>query len=94
MNSKLVELLVRGSTPRLRRNIVLTAAASGVASAAILAVINAAAHAVEVDNLNFRYFAMFGVALVLYIYCLRYTFDRTTRTLEDILEQTRNRIAD
>ncbi len=94
MNSKLIELLVRGSTPQLRRNVVFTAAVSGVASAAILAIINAAAHAVEVGNLNFRYFAMFGVAIVMYIYCLRYTFDRTTRTLEDILDHTRNRIAD
>ena len=57
MNSKLIELLVRGSTPQLRRNVVFTAAVSGVASAAILAIINAAAHAVEVSNLNFRYFA-------------------------------------
>jgi putative ATP-binding cassette transporter len=94
MKSKLVELLIRGSTPELRRNIIVTDAMSGVASAAILAIINAAAHSVEVGDLNFRYFAMFVIVIATYIYCLRYTFDRTTRTLEKILDGTRNRIAD
>jgi putative ATP-binding cassette transporter len=94
MDSKLINLLLRETTPQLRRNVVFTAVVSGLASTAILAVINAASQSAEYGNLNFRYLIMFAIAMATYAYCLRYTFDRTTRTFEALLDATRRRISD
>jgi putative ATP-binding cassette transporter len=94
MDSRLVELIRRETSPQLRRNVVLTATFSGIASTAILAIINSAAQSSEYGNPNFRHFVMFVMAITAYIYCLRYTFDRTTRAFENILDSTRSRISD
>jgi putative ATP-binding cassette transporter len=94
MNSKLVELLRRETTPQLRRNVVLMSTLSGVASAAILAVINAASQHAEYGNPDFRYLFMFVMAIAMYVFSLRYTFNSTTRAFETILDKTRRRISD
>jgi len=94
MNSKLIDLLRQETTPQLRRNVVFTAALSGLASTSILIIINAASQSAEYGNLNFRYFIMFAMAIATYAFCLRYTFDRTTRTFETLLDTTRCRISD
>lgn len=86
--------LVRKESTSLRRDILIAAALSGMASAAVLAIINAAARSASYDKLNFRYFMMFIIAMVLYVICLRYTFDRTTAIFENIIEKIRTRISD
>jgi putative ATP-binding cassette transporter len=92
MDSKLLDLIREGTTPKLRRRVVLTAVTSGIASVAVLAIINAASHSSEYGTPLFRYFAMFASVIAAYVYCLRYTFDTTTRIFEDILDKTRRRI--
>jgi len=94
MESRLWDLIREGTTPKLRRKVMLTAVTSGIASVAVLAIINAASHSSEYGTPHFRYFAMFATAIGAYVYCLRYTFDSTTRTFEDILDKTRRRITD
>src|SRR5215831_18467770 len=90
---QLLELLRKESTS-LRRDIVLAASLSGLSSAAVLAIINDAARTASSSSLNLRYLVMFVIAVSLYIVCLRYTFDSTTRLLENIIENIRTRIAD
>src|SRR5438034_6944669 len=81
---QILELLRKESTS-LRRDILLAASLSGLSSAAILAIINDAARTASYNSLNLRYLAMFVIAVSLYIVCLRYTFDSTTRLLESII---------
>lgn len=69
-------------------------AISGLANAAILAIINAAAQTASYDTLNFRYLLMFVVVISLYIFCLRYTMEKTVVIFEDVLKSVRDRIAD
>lgn len=90
---EILNLLNRESTGS-RRDILIAASISGLSSAAVLAIINEAAKTASYESLNFRFFAMFLTALILYTVCLRYTFDRTTRIFESIIEKIRSRISD
>jgi putative ATP-binding cassette transporter len=86
--------LVKQESASFRRDILVTASLSGLASAAVLAIINDASQTASYEGLNFRYLLMFVIAVTLYVICLRYTFDRTTKIFESIIENIRTRISD
>lgn len=86
--------LVRKESTSSLRNILVAASLSGLSSAITLAIINKASQTASYDNLNFRYLVMFLLTVSLYVICLRYSFDRTTRIFENILERLRTRISD
>jgi putative ATP-binding cassette transporter len=90
---RLVELVVKESEGR-RRAIIATAAISGMANAAILAIINQAAQSASYDNLNFRYLMMFILAMVLYILCQRLTTKDMVRITTGLVQTMRIRLAD
>lgn len=88
---KLFELLKRESTG-LGNEIFIATAISGFANAGILAVINKASQSGGGSIANFRYLMLFGVVFLLYIYCLRYTFHRTSLIYEKVIHNIRNRL--
>jgi putative ATP-binding cassette transporter len=84
--------LVKRESEGMRRRIIITTAVSGLASAAILAVINQAAQTASHDTWNVRYFLMFVVAMTLYILCLRYSSREMNRVMIDVVHRIRLRI--
>ncbi len=75
-----------------RRAFVAMAAISGLANAALLAIINAAAQADANDEIKTRYLFLFAVALVLFVIAQRHIFDRGTAIFEELVERLRARL--
>lgn len=76
------------------RKLLLMTAASGTANAAILAVINASVDVIGKSGPNWRHFALFGLALLLFVYSLCYVLYESTRISEEAIRRVRVRLAD
>lgn len=77
-----------------RREIITTTAISGLANAAIVAIIGTAAQSTTYENPNLRYMLMFCVALLLYIICQRYSARRMVRITTRVGQTLRVRVVD
>ena len=86
--------LVKRESAGVRRKIIITAAVSGFANAAILAIVNQAAQSASYNATSLRYFLMFVVAMALYIVCLRVSSREMSRVMVDVVHRIRVRIAD
>ncbi|HEX8169602.1 MAG TPA: cyclic peptide export ABC transporter [Thermoanaerobaculia bacterium] len=84
--------LVRDESGGRAPRILALAAVSGLANAAILAIVNRAAFAAGQPGGSARYFLLFAVAAVLYVVTLNATFQSTTRIIETSIERLRMRI--
>ncbi|HPQ17237.1 MAG TPA: hypothetical protein PLP04_18550, partial [Bryobacteraceae bacterium] len=69
-------------THALDRKLLVMTAASGTANAAILAVINASVDVIGKTGPDWRHFSLFGIALALFVYSLRYVLYESTRISE------------
>ena len=69
-------------------------AASGVANALILAVINAAVAAQQKGGPTGRYFVLFLLTVGLFVYSLRYMLYESSRIAEEAIRSVRERLAD
>ncbi len=78
----------------LDRKLLLMTAASGTANAAILAVINASVDVTGKGGPDWRHFTLFGLALLLFVYSLRYVLYESTRISEEAIRRVRVRLAD
>ena len=86
--------LVTRESEGARQKIVITTAVSGIANAAILAIINQAAKTATHNTLNLRYFLMFIVAMALYIIGLRFSSREMNRIMIDLVHRMRLRVTD
>jgi putative ATP-binding cassette transporter len=89
----LIELVARESEG-VRRQIIVTTAVSGLANAAILAIINAAAQSASYESINLRYLLMFIVAMALYVMCQRSSSRQMIRVTTESVQRIRVRLAD
>lgn len=85
---RLTELLFHDTRTSLKR-LGLMAVIAGAASAAILAIVNAAAQAPGETGGQAHYVALFGLALVAYVFSQKYVLVVTTDEVERIVDQRR-----
>ncbi len=85
--------LVRKESGRQQRDILITSSISGIANASVLAIINVASQQIGDEGASLRYLLMFVVAIFLYVYCLRFTFNRMTEIFENVVRHIRQRLA-
>lgn len=83
--------LIRRESDGLRWDVFVAAVISGIANAAVLAVINASTQVPKGQNPD-RYLVLFVIVILLYIVCFRYTFRRVSHTFEQMLHRIRLRI--
>ncbi|MGB8600600.1 MAG: hypothetical protein WCD42_00205, partial [Rhizomicrobium sp.] len=69
-------------------------AASGIANAMNLAVINAAVESMQKGGPSWQHFLWFGLSLALFVYSLRYVLYESTRIAETAICSVRVRLAD
>jgi len=86
--------LVRTESAGVRREILVTTAVSGIANAAIIAIIAQASQSAGYDDVQLRYLLMFIVAMVLYIMCLRYSSKKMIRIMTQLVQKLRVRLVD
>lgn len=77
-----------------RREIVIATGVSGLANAAIVAIIGEAAQTAAYDNLNLRYLLLFILAMTLYIIGQRYSASRMVRITTHLGQTLRVRVVD
>lgn len=87
----ILDLLKRESTS-IPKDVYVAVALSGFANAGVLATINAAADSVTTKESVIKLLALFIVALVLYVYCLKYAFRTTNIIFEGVLHRMRKRL--
>lgn len=87
------DLLNRESTAA-RREIVIATGVSGLANAAIVAIIGEASQTAGYDKLNLRYLLMFVIAMALYIIGQRYSASRMVRITTNLGQTLRVRVVD
>jgi putative ATP-binding cassette transporter len=81
-------------THALDRKLLVLTAASGIANAMNLAVINAAVDALKGGGPSWRLFLWFGLSIALFVYSLRYILYESTRITEAAICSVRLRLAD
>ena len=81
-------------THALNRKLLILTAASGIANAMNLAVINAAVDALRGSGPSWQHFVWFGLSIALFVYSLRYILYESTRIAEDAICSVRLRLAD
>ena len=81
-------------THALDRKLMVLTAASGIANAMNLAVINAAVDALRGGGPSWQHFVWFGLSIGLFVYSLRYILYESTRITEDAICSVRLRLAD
>ncbi|HIE01190.1 MAG TPA: cyclic peptide export ABC transporter [Thiotrichaceae bacterium] len=74
--------------------IVFMTALSGLANAAILAIINSAAEMISNNDIEAQYFLLYLTTFVLYVYTQRYALSQTVIAIEKFIRKVRVRIAD
>jgi putative ATP-binding cassette transporter len=77
-----------------RREIVIAAGVSGLANAAIVAVIGEASRTAGYDNPNLRFLLLFIIALIAYVVCQRYSARRMVRITTHLGQTLRVRVVD
>ena len=83
--------LVRSEARDESRTLLVAASLAGAANALIMALVNSAASA---QGDKTRQFIMIGLAVVLYVVCVRKTFHRTTEIIEAALQKIKLRVID
>ena len=86
--------LLRKESEGARREIFVSAAVSGVANAAIVAIIGEASQTASFNNLNMRYLLLFALAMALYVICQRYSAIRMVRITTRVVQTLRVRVVD
>jgi putative ATP-binding cassette transporter len=81
-------------TNALDRKLVILTAASGIANANNLAVINASVEALSGTGPSWQHFLWFGLSITLFVYSLRYILYESTRVAEAAICSVRLRLAD
>jgi putative pyoverdin transport system ATP-binding/permease protein len=81
-------------THALDRKLLILTAASGIANAMNLAVINAAVDSLRGGGPSWRLLVAFGLSIALFVYSLRYILYESTRIAEDAICSVRLRLAD
>lgn len=81
-------------THALDRKLLALTAASGIANAMNLAVINAAVEALQKGGPSWQHFLWFGLSITLFVYSLRYILYESTRISEAAICSVRLRLAD
>jgi putative ATP-binding cassette transporter len=81
-------------THALDRKLIVLTAASGIANAMNLAVINAAVDALKGGGPSWQHFLWFGLSIALFVYSLRYILYESTRIAEAAICSVRLRLAD
>lgn len=81
-------------THALDRKLLVLTAASGIANALNLAVINAAVEALQKGGPSWQHFLWFGLSITLFVYSLRYILYESTRISEAAICSVRLRLAD
>ena len=81
-------------THALNRKLLMLTAASGIANAMNLAVINAAVDALRGSGPSWQHFVWFGLSIALFVYSLRYILYESTRIAEAAICSVRLRLAD
>jgi len=81
-------------TQALDRKLLILTAASGVANATNLAVINAAVEALQSGGASWQHFVWFSLSITLFVYSLRYILYRSTAIAEAAICSVRLRLAD
>ena len=95
-NARLIELL-RKESPALIREMLIAASLSGLASAAILMIINAAELVTATGRLSLvavSFAGLFVLAVTVYVVSLRVTFNRSAQIFEGMVEKIRTRVVD
>lgn len=85
---------LQSETHALNRKLLILTAASGIANAMNLAVINAAVDALRGGGPSWKHFAWFGLSIALFVYSLRYILYESTRISEAAICSVRLRLAD
>ncbi len=93
MRFGILEFLQR-ETHALDRKLIILTAASGIANAMNLAVINAAVDALRGGGPSWQHFVWFGLSITLFVYSLRYILYESTRIAEAAIYSVRLRLAD
>jgi putative ATP-binding cassette transporter len=81
-------------THALDKKLIILTAASGIANAMNLAVINAAVDALRGGGPSWQHFVWFGLSISLFVYSLRYILYESTRIAETAIYSVRLRLAD
>jgi putative ATP-binding cassette transporter len=81
-------------THAIDRKLLILTAASGIANANNLAVINAAVDALKGGGPSWRHFVWFGLSIALFVYSLRYILYESTTMAEAAVCSVRLRLAD
>ena len=93
MNYPLVKLL-NSETDFSAKKLVLSAGMSGIANAIILTIINNVAATENGGTDNVINFLLFFVAIAVYVLCLKYSYDISTRLFESMIHHIRVRVAE
>lgn len=89
--------LIRKESPELLREMLVAAGISGLASAAILIIVNAAEQVTATGRVSLmavRFGVMFGLVAAAYVVSLRVTFNRSAQIFEGMVEKIRTRVLD
>jgi putative ATP-binding cassette transporter len=86
--------LLKSESKGARREIAMTVAISGLANAAIVAIIGEASRTAGYNKVNFRYFLLFVVAMALYVLCQRHGAIRMARITTQLGQTLRVRVVD
>jgi len=85
---------LQNETHALNRKLLILTAASGIANALNLAVINAAVDALRGGGPSWQHFVWFALSIALFVYSLRYILYESTRISEAAICSVRLRLAD
>jgi putative pyoverdin transport system ATP-binding/permease protein len=85
---------LQNETHALNRKLLILTAASGIANALNLAVINAAVDALRGGGPSWKHFVWFALSIALFVYSLRYILYESTRIAEAAICSVRLRLAD
>lgn len=86
--------LIRQETTGSRREIIIAAGLSGFSNTVLLAIINSAVQGGAAGTRSLRYLLLFALAFGVYAISFRWTFNKVTEIVEEILLRLRVRIAD
>ncbi|MCP4158271.1 MAG: cyclic peptide export ABC transporter, partial [bacterium] len=85
---------LQNETDKPLHKIVIMAAASGVANAALLAIINSVAKNVSSDGTDFQNLLLFAVTLTIFIVSQKYILRESTIVIENAIASIRRRLSD
>ncbi len=93
MRFKILDFLQQ-ETRAVDQKLYLMTAASGVANALVLAIINSAVESISEGGPYWRHFLLFGLSIALFVYSLQYILYESSRIAEEAIRNVRVRLAD